>query len=117
MADFPGDAPFERGHVVWHDGLFRDDGRPWVVLSDDHHPFHGREYLVCGITTTERERTVPLVEDAWLSGGLPRPSFASPWFLPTLKHARIDRGVGGLTDDAVDRIVTEAAGYLGVARR
>lgn len=117
MGDTPGDAPFERGHVVWHDGLFRGGGRPWVVLSDDGHPYHGREYLVCGVTTTERDHAVPLAEDAWLTGGLPRPSFASPWFLSTLKHARIDNGVGGLTDDAVGRIVTEAAGYLGAGGR
>lgn len=116
MADRPGNAPFDRGHVVWHDGLFRDGGRPWVVLSGDDHPFHGREYLVCGVTTTERDHTVALTEDAWLAGGLPRPSFASPWFLSTLKHARIDRGVGGLTDVVIERVATDAAGYLGVAR-
>lgn len=51
MADAD-DTEFDRGHVVWHDGLFRSDGRPWLVLSNGDHPFHGREYLVAGITTT-----------------------------------------------------------------
>lgn len=107
-------APFERGHVVWHDGIFQNVGRPWVVLSDDRHPFHGREYLVAGITTTEREPAVPLSDDTWSVGGLPRTSFASPWFLSTLKHGRIERGVGALTDEIVTRIVEEAGHYLGV---
>lgn len=108
------EGPFERGHVVWHDGLFRDAGRPWVVLSDDRHPFHGEEYLVAGITTSEREGAVPLTADAWSVGGLPEPSYASPWFVSTLKHARIDRGVGALTDAVVRTIVAATAGYLGL---
>jgi hypothetical protein len=44
--------PFERGHVVWHPALFKETGRPYLVLSDDAHPFHGTEYLVAGLTTT-----------------------------------------------------------------
>lgn len=107
------ERPFSRGHVVWHDGLFRDAGRPWIVLSDHRHPFHGEEYLVAGVTTTERDGAIPLPDGAWAVGGLPRRSFASPWFLSTLKHARIDRGVGALTDGAVGEIVAEAARYLG----
>lgn len=113
MAESVDGSPFDRGHVVWHDGLFRGSGRPWLVLSDDRHPFHGLEYLVAGITTTERDSAVPLSEDAWAVGGLPRSSFVSPWFLTTLKHGRIDRGVGALADDVTDRIANEAARYVG----
>lgn len=108
------DGSFDRGHVVWHDGLFRGTGRPWVVLSDDYHPFHGEEYLVAGVTTVERGDAVPLPDDAWSVGGLPRASYASPWFLSTLKHARVERGVGALTEAVVGEITTLAAGYLGV---
>jgi mRNA-degrading endonuclease toxin of MazEF toxin-antitoxin module len=113
MAEPVDGSAFDRGHVVWHEGLFRGSSRPWLVLSDDRHPFHGREYLVAGITTTERDAAIALPDDAWAVGGLPRPSYASPWFLTTLKHARIDRGVGALAADVTDRIVTEAARYLG----
>lgn len=115
MADQSNETAFERGHVVWHDGLFTDEGRPWLVLSDARHPFHGHEYLVAGITTTERGPAVPLSDDAWVVGGLPRASFASPWFVSTLKHARIVRGVGALSGRVVNHVAAEAAGYLGVA--
>lgn len=104
--------PFDRGHVVWHDGLFRGTGRPWLVLSDDRHPFHGEEYVVAGVTTTERMRSIELGADEWVVGGLPRTSFVSPWFLTTLKHTSIDRGVGMLTAEVTRTISSEAAGFI-----
>lgn len=94
----PADVPFDRGHVVWHDGRFGRSGRPWFVLSDDRHPFHGEEYVVAGITTTARAPAVELDEANWAVGGLPRTSYVSPWFLTTLKHAEIDRGIGMVTE-------------------
>lgn len=114
MAEAADGSPFRRGHVVWHDGLFRGSGRPWLVLSDDDHPFHGQEYLVAGMTTRERDAAVQVPDDAWAVGGLPGKSFVSPWFLSTLKHARIDRGVGALTEEVTAAIAAEAARYLGV---
>lgn len=106
-----GDA-FERGHVVWHDGLFRGSDRPWLVVSDEEHPFHGEEYLVVGITTTERDDAFELRDDDWTVGGLPRQSYVSPWFVTTIKHASISRGVGELDPSLVDEIVTEVARHL-----
>ncbi|GAB3691010.1 hypothetical protein GCM10028857_27940 [Salinarchaeum chitinilyticum] len=109
----PRDDAFDRGHVVWHDGLFRGSGRPWLVLSDDRHPFHGEEYLVAGITTTDRPGTVAIDEDdAWAIGGLPRTSYVSPWFLTTLKHADVDRGVGALTKDRLESVTGAVTSYL-----
>lgn len=103
---------FERGHVVWHDGLFRGSDRPWLVVSDDAHPFHGEEYLVVGITTTEREDGFELRDTDWTVGGLPEQSFVSPWFITTIKHASIRKGVGELDKSLVDEIVTAASQYL-----
>lgn len=106
------DGPFERGHVVWHDGLFRGSGRPWLVLSDDAHPFHGQEYVVTGLTTTPRDDAIAITDDDWLVGGLPGRSHVSPWFLTTLKHDAIDRGVGMLSTTTVETIGTAVDGYL-----
>lgn len=106
------DAPFECGHVVWHEGLFRGNGRPWLVVSSDDHPFHGEEYVVTGITTTDRAGAIELADGAWAVGGLPRSSFVAPWFLTTLKHDEIDRGVGALTGATVESVVDELTGYL-----
>jgi mRNA-degrading endonuclease toxin of MazEF toxin-antitoxin module len=51
----------DTGDVVWHEAPFkspRPDGsqpdRPWLVVSNDSHPFHGREYIVLGMTTNPR---------------------------------------------------------------
>lgn len=105
-------SSFDRGHVVWHDGLFRGSGRPWLVVSSDDHPFHGEEYLVAGVTTTERAGTISLDPGEWTVGGLPRQSYVSPWFLTTIKHAEIDRGVGALTDATVENVLKAVVGYL-----
>lgn len=103
---------FDRGHVVWHDGRFRGSDRPWLVASDDAHPFHGEEYLVLGITTTERNDAIELRADDWIVGGLPEQSYVSPWFVTTIKHASINRGVGELDPSLLDKIVTETTRYL-----
>lgn len=110
MAD---ETPFDRGHVVWHDGLFRNSGRPWLVLSNDRHPFHGQEYLVAGITTTDRTAAIPLSDASWAVGGLPRDSYVSPWFLTTIKHDGIERGVGALSDETLKTVVSRVGQYLG----
>jgi len=108
-------APYERGDVIWHPAPFRDGGRPYVVLSDDDHPFYGEEYAVVGVTTTERERGVALTSEAWNEGGAPKPSWASPWYVLTIKHATITDRLGRLTTEATDDIATEVARLIGVA--
>jgi mRNA-degrading endonuclease toxin of MazEF toxin-antitoxin module len=107
-------TPYGRGDVVWHSAPFRDGGRPYVVLSDDDHPFYGEEYVVVGVTTTERERAVALPPDTWAEGGAPKPSWASPWYVLTLKHATITDRLGRLTSDVTDRISTSVARLVGV---
>lgn len=106
------EATFERGDVVWHDGLFKTSARPWFVLSNDDHPFHGEDYLVAGITTTERKQAIELTAESWAIGGLPKTSYVSPWFLTTLKHADIDQGVGSVTDAVCTVVLDSARSYL-----
>jgi len=103
---------FDRGHVVWHPSLFKDGGRPYLVLSDESHSFHGEEYIVAGVTTTERADAVVLTPDDWKVGGHPKESYVSPWFVATLKHAGIDRGVGAVSEGVVEEVGKEVAGYV-----
>lgn len=103
---------FDRGHVVWSDGPFRDGDRPWLVVSSETHPFHGEEYLVVGITTTARDGAIELDEERWRLGGLPSTSYVSPWFLATIKHHSIARGVGAIEESTVDDILTACRRYL-----
>lgn len=107
-----GDAPFRRGHVIWHDGLFRTSGRPWLVVSDGRHPFHGEEYIVAGLTTTQRSDALRLSESDWEVGGLPRTTHVSPWFLTTLKHSDVDRGVGQIATEPVTEILNQINCYV-----
>lgn len=103
---------FDRGHVVWHDGRFRGSDRPWLVVSDDAQPFHGEEYLVVGITTTDRDDAIELRGEDWTVGGLPARSFVAPWFITTIRHASIRRGVGELDPSLVEDVLTGATRYL-----
>jgi mRNA interferase MazF len=80
-------------------------------VSDGRHPFHGEEYVVAGVTTTERAPAVELGTSDWAVGGLPRTSYVSPWFLTTLEHSSIDRGVGMVTGDTLDTVVTAVVEY------
>jgi len=55
---------------------------------------------------------VVLTPDDWVVGGLPKGSYVSPWFVATLKHAGIDRGVGAVSDGVVEDVGKEVAGYV-----
>jgi mRNA-degrading endonuclease toxin of MazEF toxin-antitoxin module len=107
-------TPYRRGDVVWHPAPFRNGGRPYIVLSDDSHPFYGEEYIVVGVTTTGRERAVELTPEMWDEGGAPERSWASPWYTMTLKHANISDHLGRLTSDATDQIATALASLVGL---
>ena len=109
--------PFERGDVAWHPALYKSDpdaGRPFVVLSDERHPFYGEEYLVAALTTVSRPEAIELTDGDWELGGTPRDSYVSPWYILSLKHANFDAGVGQLRKNAVDRVARAATTYLGI---
>lgn len=107
-------APFARGDVVWHPAPFksRPKERPFVVLSGPAHPFHGTEYTVVGLTRTNRPAAVELDEDAWEVGDPGEGSYASPWYVFTIKHANVDRPKGALTTDATDEIAEAVAAMI-----
>ena len=99
---------------MWHPAPFRDGGRPYVVLSDDQHPFYGEEYMVVGVTTSERGQAVELTPPTWGEGGAPKRSWASPWYVLTVKQATITERLGHLTPETIDRIAGAVAHLIGV---
>jgi len=106
---------YERGTVVKGPDLFADyDYRPSVCLSDTSHPFSDEEALYAAITTTRRDAAIPLTDEDFAAGGLPRESYVNPWTVVSIRHADIDRAEGSLTDETIEHIASEAAGYLGV---
>lgn len=82
---------YERGVVVKGPDLFADhDYRPYVCLSDDTHPFDDEEGVYVAATTTRRAAAVPLSDEDFESGGLPRETYVNPWTVVTIRHADIE---------------------------
>ncbi len=108
--------PFQRGDVVWHPAPFKaaPHERPFLILSDATHPFHGTEYAVVGLTRTNRPPAVGLDRSAWHTGTPGTDSFASPWYVFTIKHTDIIRPKGALTTAATDRVASAVGRMLGV---
>jgi mRNA-degrading endonuclease toxin of MazEF toxin-antitoxin module len=51
---------YSQGAIVIADDAFGNNPkRPYLILSNDHVPFHGQEYVAAVITTTARTGTTP----------------------------------------------------------
>lgn len=106
--------------VVWHEAPFklpRPDGtnpdRPWLIVSNANHPFHGTEYTVLGMTTNSRSDGIEIDESDWEDGGTPKTSYISPWFAMTLKHDDITYRIGSLNEAVVTQAINDLAFRLG----
>lgn len=86
--------------------------RPYLILSNDRHPFHGEEYIAAVVTTTIRDSAVELEEGAFVRGGLPRRSYVSPWNPVTLEGSMIDKHVATVVAAVVDDVVAKLNTYL-----
>ena len=105
---------YTRGTVIKGPDLFADhDYRPYVCLSDNTHPFHHEEALYTAVTTTRRSAAIPLPEEDFAAGGLPRESYVNPWTVTTIRHTDVDGEEGHLVDATVEAIARNAAEYLG----
>jgi hypothetical protein len=106
---------YSRGEVVkGPDLLGSSTFRPWVLVSTQEHPFQAEEGLWVAVTTTRRSQAIPLGSDDFISGGLPKTSYASPWNVTTIKMADMSAVEGILKEDVVDRIAKDAAEYMGI---
>ncbi|GAA0661247.1 hypothetical protein ACFQDG_08155 [Natronoarchaeum mannanilyticum] len=106
---------YSRGAVVKGPDLLADhDYRPYVCLSDDTHPFADEESLYAAVTTTRRSVAIPLSDDDFASGTLPRESYVNPWTVVTIRNDDIHGVECHLVDDTVEKIANESAEYLGV---
>lgn len=108
-------AALERGAVIEYPALFAFESypRPYLVISNDAHPFYGEEYIGLAITTTEWSAATPIPDDDWIRGGLPEPSYIKPWQPTLLKHDDIVDAFGLLNPSVVDRVVGELATLVG----
>ena len=93
---------YRRGAVVIASDPFGDTPRrPYLVVSDDTHPFAGEQYIAAGISTKSYDGSIPIA-DTFVDGGLGRESFVAPWAVVSLRNSTIERAIG-----LVDSSVTE----------
>ena len=105
---------YERGEVGWGPDPFKstEAPRPWLICNNDDHPFGDEEYVTVTLTTTPHDETVPITDEDWVDGGMPRQSYASPWSVASPKHAALVRRQGRLRESFVQRVVAELESYL-----
>ena len=97
--------------VVAEDPLGRTSRRPYLVVSNGSRPFQGEDYLVAGVTTTERGQSVPLAGE-FEAGGLDRESFVSPWTVLTIRNEHVSKRVGVASERVVAETVGSIASYV-----
>jgi mRNA-degrading endonuclease toxin of MazEF toxin-antitoxin module len=107
--------PHNRGAVVKGPDLLGEHSyRPYICLSDDSPPFRDEEAVYTPLTTTSRSVAIPISDDDFISGGLPKQSYVNPWNLVTIRHADMLDTEGQLTETTVNTIARRASSYLGV---
>ncbi|MFC7131100.1 hypothetical protein [Haloferax chudinovii] len=104
----------QRGDVVWGPDPFKsgESPRPWLILNTDTHPFGDEQYTTVTLTTTPHDETIPIAEDDWVDGGIPRQSYASPWAVASPKHAAVLRRQERLTESFVQFVIEGMQTYL-----
>lgn len=85
--------------------------RPYLVISNESRPFQSEDYLVAGVTSTERDDAIPL-DGEFEAGGLDRTSFVSPWTALTIRHDHVSKRVAVTSERVVRETATCVATYV-----
>jgi len=105
----------ERGDVVRSADPFKlgtDRQRPWLVVNNRTHPFAGEQHVAVAISTKEYDDSLPLRDDIWEVGGVPRESFVSPWAVHSPRSEDLIAWQGRVTGQFVDSVVDSIETYL-----
>lgn len=90
-----------------------DYSRPWLVISNEMHPFQGEQYVDLLLTTqTWHDGFVRIPNDGWIDGGTPKSSSIVPWSVETIETDDIEFRQGSLESDLVERAVDILTGYV-----
>lgn len=110
---------FRRGEIVWGSDPFKDGAddepepeRPFLVLSNETHPFAERQFAGVALSTTPRDAAIAIDPGDWTAGGLPEQSYAYPWLLVTRDRADIASVYGRLRSSIVETVLDRLVGYL-----
>jgi mRNA-degrading endonuclease toxin of MazEF toxin-antitoxin module len=104
---------YAQGAIVVADDPFGNTPkRPYLIVSNTEHPFHGEEYITAGITTTARSAALELTAERFGHGRLPRTSYVSPWAIVTLKGWMITKQPAEATGATVGDVHRKLQRYL-----
>jgi mRNA-degrading endonuclease toxin of MazEF toxin-antitoxin module len=106
---------YERGDVVEAGDPFNEGKptRPFLLVSDETHPFAGEQYIAVTLTTkTWYEETVSLDSDDFLDGDVPADSYVVPWGVVSPAHDDIRDWFGRVSPTVVDEVVDQLVTYL-----
>lgn len=105
----------ERGDIVRSSDPFKlgeDQQRPWLILNNDSHPFGEQQYIAVAVSTKEYEDSLALESRVWDVGGVPQPSFVSPWAVHSPRIEDIVDWQGRVTDEFVEEVLDALNAYL-----
>lgn len=105
----------ERGDVVRSTDPFKlgnDRQRPWLIVNNDSHPFCDEQFLAVAVSTKEHPASLALESERWVTGGVPRASFVSPWAVHSPRTEDLIAWQGRVTDDFVGDVVDTLETYL-----
>lgn len=85
--------------------------RPWLLVSDESHPFAHTKCIALGMTTTDHAKGIAVSDEAWIAGGSDVESYISPWYVTTIKLRDLDDHQGTLVPDLVTEAVDALHGY------
>jgi mRNA-degrading endonuclease toxin of MazEF toxin-antitoxin module len=105
----------KRGDVVRRSDPFKlgeDSQRPWLILTNESHPFGDEQYGAVANSTEEYGNSIPVQSDVWKAGGVPRESFVSPWAVHSPRIEDLVAWQGRVTTEFVDHAVDRLETYL-----
>jgi len=105
----------ERGDIVRSIDPFKlgtERQRPWLIVNNDSHPFGNEQHIAVAVSTKEYGDSLPLREDSWEVGGVPRESFISPWAVHSPRSEDLVAWQGRVTEEFVGRVIDSLETYL-----
>ena len=104
---------YSQGEVWWGPAPHKSNAsyRPWLIISDDTHPFGNEKSITIALTTQQHSAGIAVREDDWIRGGSDVDAFVSPWYVVNLKHRDIDNLQGVLSQTLVAKSVSQLRSY------
>ncbi|OKY77287.1 MAG: PemK/MazF family toxin [Candidatus Methanohalarchaeum thermophilum] len=105
--------PYSQGSIVIGNNPFSNDSkRPYLIISNKRHPFMGEEYLGVVVTTTNREKAIPINDNNFRKGELPKSSYVSPWCIVTIKDDYIEKNIAIVDNYLIKETYRELLHYI-----